>query len=337
MGLLKFLKKTDNGKSKDFTRIFFITDVHGSEVTFGKLLNCAPIYQAERLILGGDITGKLLIPIITAADGSRRVTLHERRIDIQTDEELDSIISSLKLLGYYYVYMTEEEFLHIQKDRKQIDKIFLEHQKERLIKWINLVDQKFKDTDTKLFITGGNDDDSDVLEVFDVYKSEHVIPCENNHVKLDDIHTMVSLGVSNRTPWNTPREYDEETIAEKIEEAVKGIEDFSNVVFNFHVPPYDSTLDSCPELDTSTDPPTPITRGGQLVFKPVGSTAVMDAIKKYQPLLVLCGHIHEARGLIKIGRSVVINPGSEYGEGILRGIIVNIGDGKVVSWQFTTG
>jgi uncharacterized protein len=337
MGLFKFLKNNKIGKADEFTRIFFTTDVHGSEVTFSKLLNSTTIYQTERLILGGDITGKLLIPIITASDGSRRVTLHDSKIDIKTEEELNSIISSLKLLGYYFVHMTEEEFLHVQQDQKLIDDIFIKHQKERLIQWINLVDQKFRDTNVKLFVTGGNDDDSDVLKILNEYKSEHVVPCEENLVQLDEIHTMVSLGVSNHTPWNTPREYEEDTIAKMIEEAVKGIEDFSNVIFNFHVPPYDSTLDSCPELDTSTDPPTPISHGGQLIFKPVGSTAVKDAIKKYQPLLVLCGHIHEARGLIKIGRSVVINPGSEYGEGMLRGIIVNIGDGKVVSWQFTTG
>lgn len=337
MGLFDIFKNKETKRKHKFTRIFFTTDIHGSVVTFRKLLNAASIYQTERLILGGDITGKLLIPIITATDGSKRVTLHDRRIEIKTEEELDETIATLKLLGYYYVEMSEDEFKQVHKDDNQIHKIFIHNQKERLIEWIKMADLKYQGTDTKLFATGGNDDDQHVLEVFENYRSEHVIPCENNHVQLDELHTMVSLGISNPTPWDTPREYSEEIIAERIEESVKGIEDFTNVVFNFHVPPYNSTLDMCPQLDTSTNPPTPVTRGGQLVFIPIGSTAVNEAIEKYQPLLVLCGHIHEARGIIKIGRSVVINPGSEYGEGILRGVIVNLGDGKVVSRQFTAG
>jgi len=51
----------------------------------------------------------------------------------------------------------------------------------------------------------------------------------------------------------------------------------------------------------------------------------------------LCGHIHESRGTTRIGRTVVINPGSEYQMGVLRGAIVNIADKKVLSWQLTSG
>ena len=155
--------------------------------------------------------------------------------------------------------------------------------------------------------------------------------------QIDEIHTMLSLGISNPTPWDTPREYPEEVIAKKIETLVEGIEDFTNVIFNFHIPPFNSGLDSCPELDTSKDPPEPILKGGQQIFRPVGSPSVLAAIEKYQPLLVLCGHVHEARGTARIGRTLVINPGSEYGEGILKGAIVNIGNGEVMSWQMTSG
>ena len=109
------------------------------------------------------------------------------------------------------------------------------------------------------------------------------------------------------------------------------------MIFNMHVPPVDSTLDTCPRLDTSTDPPTMITSGGEPVMFGAGSQAVRAAIEKYQPLLSLHGHIHESRGVIQIRRTTAINPGSEYGEGILRGTIVNLQDGKVKSTQMTSG
>jgi hypothetical protein len=148
---------------------------------------------------------------------------------------------------------------------------------------------------------------------------------------------MVSLGFSNPTPWDTPREVDDDKLRELIEETVKDVKDYTNVIFNFHAPPKDCTLDLAPLLDTSTDPPTPVVKAGQSVMIGVGSCAVREAIEKYQPLVALVGHIHESRGVAKIGRTTVINPGSEYGEGILRGVIVNLQEGKVLSFQMTSG
>jgi Icc-related predicted phosphoesterase len=64
---------------------------------------------------------------------------------------------------------------------------------------------------------------------------------------------------------------------------------------------------------------------------PVGSTAVRDAIRKYEPLLGLHGHIHESRGNRKLGPTTIVNPGSEYAEGILTGTVVDLTDDKRLS------
>jgi hypothetical protein len=339
MGLLGlFRKRNSKGESKrKFTRIFFATDIHGSQLAFRKFLNAPAGYDTEIIVLGGDVTGKFLIPIITSEDGTRRVTLHGRKRELITGQEIQELYSNLGVLGYYGVEMSDTDFQAAQKDELIVDGIFINEKSKRLAEWIKLADDKFKETNIKLFVTGGNDDEVDALKVLDDVHSEHVVPCEGKHVMLDDIHEMVSLGISNLTPWHTPREYPEEVIAERIEETVRGIDDFTNVIFNFHVPPFGHGLDMCPELDTSVDPPAPIMHGGEQSFKPVGSTAVLAAVEKYQPLLVLTGHIHEARGTVQIGRTFVVNPGSEYGEGALRGTIINLGDGKILSWQMTSG
>jgi Icc-related predicted phosphoesterase len=65
--------------------------------------------------------------------------------------------------------------------------------------------------------------------------------------------------------------------------------------------------------------------------------SVRKAIEKYQPMLGLHGHIHESQAVAKIGRTTCVNPGSEYGEGILRGCLINIVDGEVQSFQMTSG
>jgi Icc-related predicted phosphoesterase len=69
----------------------------------------------------------------------------------------------------------------------------------------------------------------------------------------------------------------------------------------------------------------------------VGSRAVAKMIEKYQPLIGLHGHIHESRGAQKIRRSLIINPGSEYSEGILKGAAIILEKGKVKDYVFTSG
>jgi hypothetical protein len=339
MGLFGLFKKKDAGgePKRKFTRIFYATDIHGSELAYRKFLNAPVSYETDILILGGDVTGKFLIPIITAPNGARRATVHGQKRELKTEQELQELIENLGVLGYYYVNLSEEEFQATQKDQGIVNDIFNEEQCKRLVRWIKMAEEKYQGTHVKLYVTGGNDDATEVLKTLDETPSDFVTPCEGKLIQLDEIHTMVSLGISNLTPWHTPREYPEEVIAQKIEETVKGIDDFTNVIFNFHVPPYGHGLDMCPELDTTKDPPAPVMHGGEQAFKPAGSTAVLAAVEKYQPLLVLTGHIHESRGTVQIGRTFAVNPGSEYGEGALRGTIVNLGDGKILSWQMTSG
>jgi hypothetical protein len=113
---------------------------------------------------------------------------------------------------------------------------------------------------------------------------------------------------------------------------VKKVKDIQNSIFVLHSPPYDSDIDEAPELDKNM---TPIDGGQQLIH--VGSTAVRDIIMEKQPLLGLHGHIHEARGASTLSRTLCINPGSEYSEGILDGVVVELEKNKVKKWVRFSG
>ena len=112
------------------------------------------------------------------------------------------------------------------------------------------------------------------------------------------------------------------------------LDDPSRSIFNFHAPPYGTMLDLAPELDSSRKP---VTVAGQVSFVHVGSHAVVEAIEEHQPLMGLHGHIHESYGHDTVGTTPVMNPGSEYGEGILRGYIIEIQDGDVASYWKVEG
>lgn len=331
---MPFWSKKSNAKQY---RLFFVTDVHGSEPTFRKFINAGKVYGVNALILGGDITGKLLIPIIELGSQKYRATL-QSSTRIYNPDELPEFESKLAKLGFYSAKICEADFQRLSENHDEINRLFLEKARERLAAWMRLAEERLAGTNIRCYITGGNDDDPAVLDVIQNEARDRVVACEEKRVELDDEgHSMISLGYSNPTPWKTPREIEESELSLHIEKAFRGLGDCSRLVFNMHVPPIDSTLDTCPKLDTSTDPPTVITSGGEPVMFGAGSRVVKDAIERYQPLLSLHGHIHESRGVIKVGRTTAINPGSEYGEGILRGVIVTIAGDKVESTQLTSG
>ena len=331
---MAFFKKKDDAKH---SRLFFATDLHGSERTFRKFVNCAKFYKVDHIIMGGDIMGKFLVPIVHEHDSHYRMTLQGTIESIEGADALQAVKERVETLGFYHITVEEDELHAMQADQQQIDATFHRLARERIERWIALADERLSGTDVKWYVTGGNDDPPDVLTVFDEMTSEHVVNCEGRVVMVDDLYPMANCGYSNPTPWGTPREVEEAVLEEILEKAVQGVDDYTSAIFNLHVPPYDCTLDDCPKLDWSTDPPSPIIVGGVAQSAPAGSTAVRKIIEKYSPLLALTGHIHESRGLVNLGRTTVINPGSEYGEGIIRGCIITLQPGKLVGYQMTAG
>ncbi|HEY4633923.1 MAG TPA: hypothetical protein VIH00_08420 [Candidatus Limnocylindrales bacterium] len=319
------------------TTVFYATDVHGSERTWRKFLNAAAFYKADVLVMGGDVMGKLTIPIIREAGGTHRATIHGRVERLETVADVERTRGRIADLGFYEVLVDEDEYVATRDDPAAIDELWRRLATERLERWIAMTEDRLGPAGIRCYVSGGNDDLTDVMATLPASGTRSFVGCEGRIVPLDDEHPMISLPYVNPTPWHTPREAPEERLAEMIEETVAGLPDTSRAVFNFHAPPVDSTLDTCPMLDASTDPPSQIVRGGQPVLYGAGSTAVRRALETHQPLLGLHGHIHESQSAARIGRTQCINPGSEYGEGVLRGCLITLGDGRVTGFQMTAG
>jgi Icc-related predicted phosphoesterase len=322
---------------RDFVRLFFATDLHGSTRTFKKLLSAAHVYDASVLVMGGDVTGKVMVPIVDAGNGTYDVMLHGEHRRASAGDELAHVVEAAETQGQYHAIVSRDEYEHLRTDPSARDAVFRRLVRERLEQWRALADERLGPLGVKCFVTGGNDDEPETLAVLEGDDDGAMVFCEGRVVMIDDHHSMVSCGWSNPTPWKTPRETSEEALAEKLEACVRPLDDVGRAIFNFHPPPRDSTLDVCPALDDSTDPPSPIFSGGQPLMTAAGSTAVRDMIERSQPLLGLHGHIHESRAVYEIGRTLVVNPGSEYGEGFLRGCLVNLTEDKVLSFQMTSG
>jgi Icc-related predicted phosphoesterase len=323
---------TDHG-----TTVFYATDVHGSERTWRKFLNSAAFYKADVLVMGGDVMGKLVIPIIRETGGTHRATIHGRVERLETDEDVAGARHRIANLGFYDVTLDEDEYTAIRDDPDAVDALWRRLASKRLQRWIEMAEDRLGPAGIRCYVSGGNDDLTEVMATLPASGTRSFIGCEGRIVPLDDRHEMVSMPYVNPTPWHTPREADEDRLADMIEERVADLADTSSAVFNFHAPPIDSTLDTCPMLDPTTDPPTQVVRGGQPVLHGAGSTAVREAVGTHQPLLGLHGHIHESQSAARIGRTRCINPGSEYGEGVLRGCLITLADRSVKGFQMTAG
>jgi hypothetical protein len=66
---------------------------------------------------------------------------------------------------------------------------------------------------------------------------------------------------------------------------------------------------------------------------------VRAAVLKYQPMLSVHGHIHESKGVKKLGRTLAMNPGSSYTDGVLQGAILDLDEkkGKVARYILVNG
>jgi Icc-related predicted phosphoesterase len=312
------------------TRLFFCTDLHGSEICFRKFLHAGGAYEAGVVIMGGDCTGKMIIPVVGNGSGHYRCEWAGETVEIDSPEKLAEQEKMIKNNGFYPVRLSEEEISALDRNPDRVSKLFTETMVSTLKGWTELAAERLADSGIKVIITPGNDDEFAVDDV--LVASTFIEAAEGRVVRIDDEHEMLSVGWANPTPWDTPRECGEEELAEKIRVLADRVERMETAIFNIHVPPYGTGLDVAPELEEGNR----VKRGGTIQAA-VGSTAVRDAILEYQPLLSLHGHIHESRGMQKLGRTISINPGSAYSDWTLQGVIVDLEGDSVNRYVPTTG
>jgi uncharacterized protein len=309
-------------------KIFFATDLHGSETCWRKFLNAGRFYDADILICGGDMTGKAIVPIVQE-NGNFTFTLAGEQQAVAA-EQVGDVEAQIRRKGYYPLRMDVERLQELDQDPDKRAECFQQVMLEGVDRWMGLAAEKLRGTGIRCFVCPGNDDEMEVDEV--IRRSDIVELGEGKIVEIGDF-TMISTGWSNHTPWNTHREETEEKLAERIEAMARQVPDQSKAIFNLHCPPYKSGLDEAPAIDADLK----LLHGGR-ALRPVGSTAVREAIERHQPLISLHGHIHESKGAVKIGKTLSINPGSSYEEGMLMGAIVQLDAKKgIKSYQLVNG
>lgn len=310
-------------------KIFFATDFHGSEMVFRKFLNSLKFYQADVLIFGGDITGKVIVPIVKR-EGTYYSVLYGRDVKVQTEAQLNEFIKVNKNKGYYPKVVSKDEYDELESSKARRDQLFQELMKERLEEWAKLARERLQGAKHRLYWEPGNDDAYAIDEVMD---AEACVSIGDRMAELDD-YRVLGLSHANMTPWKAPRDVSEERLAEIIAKGMDGLAENDKVIMVYHPPPKDTTIDLAPRVKEDMSY---ASVGGQQDMIHVGSSAVREAIASVQPIVSLHGHVHESKGADHIGNTLCINPGSEYTEGVLRGALLVIQDRTVRNYILVSG
>lgn len=128
----------------------------------------------------------------------------------------------------------------------------------------------------------------DKIEILDLLEEEKISIHGKSKV-IEEI-AFVGCGGSSKTPMNTPTEYSEEELAQILHDGINNIKNYNQIILICHTPAKGF-------------------RDKTFFGMHVGSQTVKDFIETNKPNLLICGHIHEARGSDKTGDTLIINPG----------------------------
>lgn len=308
-------------------RIFHACDPHGSQKTWEQMCRAPAVFKADVAMMCGDLTGKAIMPIIQEEEDRWYAQPYGRKKKFKKKKDLDKFLDFVRTEGFYPYIFTPDELAAIREEKGAIQELFDKLMTERMQEWLDLAAEKIPE-ETVLVVNPGNDDPYVIDDI--IKNHQRAIYPLDKVVEIGEHHKLISNEWVNETPWDTHRECPEDELLEKLEAEFARVDesDYDNLLCNFHAPPYDSGLDIAPKLSKDHEMKY---AGGFALTEPVGSKAVREVIEKYQPLVGMHGHIHESVGFKKIGRTLCVNPGSEYREGILKGFIINVKDGEATA------
>jgi Icc-related predicted phosphoesterase len=325
-----FFKRSDQPGS-GFLRIIQAADFHGSTMAWRKFMAAVKQHKAQHAIVSGDLTGKAIVPIIRTGDRWEGWMFGHREV-AETEAELAAFQGKIERVGFYDYVCELDEAKALEADRDGLHALFVDKMNDRLQSWLEFASEYLEPHGVPLWVIPGNDDDFSVDSILNA--AQYARNVDHEIVEIDEHHELVSMGDTSMTPWECPRDYPESHMRVAVRDLVEKIRNPAGAIFNFHCPPFNTKIDQAPALNANLEIEH---EAGQVLMTSAGSPAIRRAVEEVQPLLSLHGHIHEARGVQKLGRTVALNPGSEYAEGIMKAAIVNLEPARVKGYMLISG
>ncbi len=309
------------------TRVFFATDIHGSERCFRKFLNAGNVYGARVLILGGDFAGGPIIPIVRKVDGAYSCWVGGKELRPKSQDEVDSVLRAIRDSGSYPYIVDYQEAQDLDDNVDSKRRLLRELARRQIQDWVELSVGRLRGTGMTCCLP--LDTDNIIENERSLEGGGEIVNSRGRVVEIGEGYEMVTPKTSHHWLESDSMQADEDATMKEIESLAAKVKNPGRSIFNIHRPPVNTAIDQTPGSLT-------VSRCcGQLVSS--GSAATRRMIEEYQPLMGVHGHFHESRGVAKVGKTLCFNPGSEYESGILRGLICDLENDSIKSYLLTSG
>ncbi len=311
-----------------YVRLWFVAGASGSTSVFQKVLNVAchderTLKRPDFVLLAGDLCGIEPATNHDSDNGSHIIQFRGERIELHDAADSEAYIEQLEQVFGAYVHRNAPDNCLVTEA----------NQLARLGGWAVRAD-RLRDTDEHarmLVVPGPTDPDCSVpllgscLEV-----------CDEQVIALPDGLTVVSVG---KTVWNVadrsprpPRMYDtEDALEARLRELLSQVADPRKSILILYSPPAESYAALRKGLDAHG---LPVTTSLTYESESNGSSAVSRIIRDFEPMLTLhCAASMQSHETV--GKTLVLNPGSEASEGLVRGVWLELDDGRLAKWGFT--
>ena len=235
-----------------------MTDLHGSEICWKKFLNAGSFYGADVVILGGDVTGKAMVPIVQRANGTWEASLQDHRDTLESEDAIVEFEKRVMDRGYYPIRVSDQEYVAMQEDEVLVDKRFKEVMLDGTERWIAMAEEKLANTGIRVIACPANDD---MFEIDDLLSGAQVVETGDEDDRSSSATSRWSrwAGRTRRPGTPSARPRSPSWRPGSIERS-RGHRS-ETTIFNFHAPPYGSKLDNAPALN----PDLTYVSGGQAI------------------------------------------------------------------------
>ena len=189
--------------------------MHGSDVCWRKFLNAAGFYGVDTLIMGGDLCGKGLTPVVRENGGWKLPLAGEERY-VSTRGGARGAGRARAAVGPLSPPdEPRRNSTASRPTRRALDEMFETALVEGVRRWMEMADERLENSESIAYVMPGNDDPWAIDAA--LADRSRVVACDDKIVRVGE-HEMLSLGWANETPWHTDRELDEPALYERIKQ-----------------------------------------------------------------------------------------------------------------------
>ena len=307
------------------TRLFYATDLQGSEHCWNKFLMAGEIHRADTLILGGTLLAQGVHCLVKSRGSTWSSRLGRRVLEARTRHELEQLENHVRNRGLYPYRTTEQERLQLEKSPQLFKTVYQRLAVQTLTRWISQARELCRQAGRRVYLTPHSI--APVLPgTLEGDCNGDIVWAQQGVFQLDPDHQLLSHACTHHTPFDCAEAAEDDTLISSLDTLVRQLDDVYNAVFSFHAPPHDSGLDHAPEP------------GRAASLFPIGSRAVRWVIETHQPLLSLHGMVPvPGRRFARIGRTLCVNPGSFCSDSVLSGMLFVLDRTGIRSFQPVQG